>query len=253
MNVLAEPFWVPKHGNRDDEYEDAVWPQERQEYKDSCVRFAVADGATESSYARRWAGQLVQAVGEGELGPGSISEGVAPMWAEWRRWMSGLTLPWYAEEKAARGAFAALVILELAASTSDGTSGGSWCAAAIGDSCLFQVRGDAVLARFPLDSSMAFDNRPYLLGSLGYEGERLTDRFSRKEGEWVPGDIFYLMTDALACWFLRATEDGGRHPVALQDLDYAHGTTAFLAWVQSLRDAGLIRNDDSTLLRVSVR
>src|SRR6516164_3048978 len=136
MNIVAEPFRVPKRGNREEEYEDAVWPQERQEFRQASVRFAVADGATESSYARQWARLLVDAVGEGGLSPASLPEGLVPMWAKWRQWMSGLALPWYAEEKAAQGAFAALVVLELTDSEADGEDGGCWRAAALGDSCL---------------------------------------------------------------------------------------------------------------------
>src|SRR5262249_7578934 len=116
MNILAEPFWVPKDGNREEEYEDAVWPQEPREYEEPCVRFAVAAGAPDSAYAGRWARILVHAVGEGQLSLARLPEGLAPLRADWRQWMAGKSLPWYAEEKARQGAFAALVALELTAS-----------------------------------------------------------------------------------------------------------------------------------------
>jgi hypothetical protein len=250
MKIHAEPFWVPKKGNQEKDYEDAVWPQERQEYTDSCVRFAVADGATESSYARRWADLLVRAVGEGRLSPAFLPEGLAPMRADWRQWMAGLILPWYAEEKVARGAFAALVVLELITQESGSGSEGCWHAAALGDSCLFQVRSDDVLARFPMDHSAAFDNRPFLLSSVQTEGECLANRVFHLDGTWAQGDVFYLMTDALAWWFLHKIEAGSRPWDDLRHLTPPDGPNPFPAWIASLRDQSLIRNDDCTLLRI---
>ncbi|HXG08313.1 MAG TPA: hypothetical protein VNK04_00840, partial [Gemmataceae bacterium] len=67
MNIHAEPFWVPKQGHHEEEYEDAVWPPEPRDYPAADVHLAIADGATESSYARDWARLLVQAVGQERL------------------------------------------------------------------------------------------------------------------------------------------------------------------------------------------
>jgi hypothetical protein len=47
MRVRAAPFWTQKLGNRQSEYEDACWPESRLDQESDCVRFAVADGATE--------------------------------------------------------------------------------------------------------------------------------------------------------------------------------------------------------------
>jgi hypothetical protein len=161
-------------------------------------------------------------------------------------------LPWYGEEKARQGAFAALVALELTGADSGGSEG-YWRAAALGDSCLFQMRGKDLLAWFPMDSSAAFNNRPFLLGSVGLEEVCLADRIVPQDGTWARGDIFYLMTDALAWWFLHQTEATGSPPDVLRDLTSSEGPAPFPAWVDSLREGGLIRNDDCTLLRISIR
>lgn len=85
--------------------------------------------------------------------------------------------------------------------------------------------------------------------------QRLNSRFAdwlvTKEGELLPGDRFYLMTDALSLWFLREHAAGKRPWEFLRDV----GTEAvppFDVWIRSLRLADDRMNDDATLLRVEV-
>jgi hypothetical protein len=253
MNTLAEPFCVPKRGNRDEENEDAVAPEELAQSQGSPARFAVADGATESLFARRWAKLLVEAVASGRVSVVDFSSDIASLRAESEEWVKGLDLPWYAEEKARQGAYAALIALELTAGEDESSPNGCWRAVALGDSCLFHMRGDEILVRFPLDSSTAFDCRPFLLGSIDGGTELLAEKTLRMEGCWIAGDTFYLMTDALACWFLREIEAGNKPIDALRQYADASEPARFSTWIESLRDEGGIRNDDSTLMRVAVR
>jgi hypothetical protein len=289
LNILAEPFWVQKRGCSPEEYEDAACPSERSE---SSIRFAVADGATESIFARRWAEQLVAAVGNGDLSPRSLNlqiphekiavrahekwckrarpvgsdkqdwleaeaelrspaAGISRLRASWHEWLSGKTLPWFAEEKARQGSFAALLALEFSAENAGEAPGGCWHAAAVGDSCLFHIRGEDVLFRFPLTHAEAFDSRPYLLSSIGADQEQIGETIST--GTWRSGDFFYLMTDALSCWFLKHIDSGGSPSILQADFASTNGMEPFWAWVESLRDQGLIRNDDCTLIRVVIR
>ena len=60
MHVFAQPFWAPKQGNEDNEYEDAFWPRKSIEHRATSFHCAVADGATETSYSGIWAKQLVR-------------------------------------------------------------------------------------------------------------------------------------------------------------------------------------------------
>ena len=55
MELHVQAFWLPKAGNTAEEYEDAF------DYSIAERRFAIADGATETSFSRRWARSLVQA------------------------------------------------------------------------------------------------------------------------------------------------------------------------------------------------
>jgi len=54
MEIHYHEFSVVKRGNTDDEYEDAFKGDE------SSGRFAVADGATGSAFAKEWARHLVE-------------------------------------------------------------------------------------------------------------------------------------------------------------------------------------------------
>src|SRR4051812_4149996 len=137
MNVRIEPFSIQKGGNAPEENEDAAWPEESTEYEETCVCVAVADGATECVFARRWARELVSTVGSGKLSPYDLQAGFPELRASWHEWLAGKQLAWYAEEKARQGTFAALLALEL--TTDETGTGGQWRTAAVGDSCLFHV------------------------------------------------------------------------------------------------------------------
>jgi Protein phosphatase 2C len=253
MNILAEPFSVPKRGNSEDECDDAVWPERLSRFQDTCARFAVADGATESLFARRWAKILVQEVGESRMLLSDLSAEIGRLRRDWREWIADVKLAWYAEEKARQGTYSALVGLTLWDSGSGVESDRLWQMAALGDSCCFHVRGDEIRVRFPLETSDGFDNRPFLLGSMAGDEQALSDNIARRHGSWMEGDVFYLMTDALACWFLRETEAGNKPLEALCENASPAEPSRFSVWIETLRDCALIRNDDSTLLRISVR
>ena len=65
-------------------------------------------------------------------------------------------LPWYAEEKAASGAFASLLGLEIFKKANGGPSPYAWRAVAVGDSCLFQVEAGQVSKAWPIGNSAEF-------------------------------------------------------------------------------------------------
>src|SRR5262249_4878772 len=145
-----QPFRLLRRGHTADEYEDAFAGDDRT------GRFAVADGATESSFAAAWARLLVE---EFVRTPG--------LWSTWlpsvrRRWAADIAdrpLPWYAEAKAEEGAHATLLGVRLDLRRQ------RWFAQAVGDSCLFHVRGGRLLRAFPVERSEAFGNQPALIGS----------------------------------------------------------------------------------------
>ena len=231
---------APKAGHASDEYEDAAavaadaWP----------VRAAVADGATESAFARRWAEQVAHgAVADAIATPEALHKALPAWRAAWQAEVDARAdaLPWYAAAKAADGAFATLLTCTLHA---DGT----WHALSIGDCGLFQVRsGEAVIA-WPLAEADAFHNRPDLLSSRPTSDTSgapdtppvQTPPVQTQTGTWTPGDAFVLATDAVAAWLLRTGPDAA----------LTLTPDAFADAVASARASGTLRNDDATLVRL---
>jgi hypothetical protein len=246
---------IQKDDSSKEEYEDAIWPQEYEEYKENCVRFAIADGATESSYSKLWSEMLVKAVGEGRLTCNDFQKDLKSIRLEWQEAITKKNLPWYAEQKVYQGAFSAVVALEIREGEANNPLEGNWESRAIGDSCLFQMREEELIFSFPIEESQTFDNSPFLLGSIN-KGERLTEQnLLSKNGRWKSGDTFYLMTDALACWFLKAIENGHKPWKNLPKANFPKDSSEqqnFVKQILSLRSKKWIRNDDSTLLSIQI-
>ncbi len=230
-------FWLPKHGHTAEEYEDA-WAVD-----EDGGRFAVADGATESSFAGEWARLLVGDFLECEgLDVAAWLERVPALQRLWWEAVSQSAVPWNAEEKRNQGAFTTFLGLNL---LTDGT----WQALAVGDSCLFQVRGGELLTAMPLNDAAQFDNVPWLVGSRQpLTEEWRAEAVHTQKGDWTSGDQFWLLTDAVAQWLLESVHnEGSPHSLALP----FDGTTAgFADWVASERTAGKLRNDDCTWLAI---
>jgi hypothetical protein len=231
---------VPKHGHTDAEYEDA-WAADP-----AAGRFAVADGASESAFAALWARLLA----EGFLAakqPADVTGWLEDARRRWAAEVTGLDLPWYAEMKREQGAFATLLGLWVRPPAA--TSPGTWRALAVGDSCLVRVQADGRLRAFPLTKSSDFGNEPALMGSR--TGPPPAPQSAA--GPVLPGDRFFLMTDALAQWFLRTSERGGRPWEAVAELlTTAAPADAFAPWIGGLRAGGAMRNDDVTLLAIAI-
>jgi hypothetical protein len=240
IRIPLRVFSLPKQGCTPDENEDAcAHDAERGLY-------ALADGASESGFARLWADLLVREFvrrPEPQLGP----------WASWlpalqQRWaqeVEHLDLPWYAEMKVQQGAFATFlgVVVQPPALQ----------AVAVGDSCLFLLRDAALYRKFPVESSADFSLTPWLVGSRRFDESSLAERTKCLRCDWQPGDRLWLMTDALAQWFLQQVEADHRPWEELQPLLQAEeGEAAFASFVARLRESQAIRNDDVTWMAVEV-
>lgn len=248
MHVVTTTLWLPKKGNTDEEYEDAAAPTERVEKDLNEFRCAVADGATEASFSRLWAKLLcegfVNRVDRTELK---------------KKWAAGITtaeLPWYAEQKAESGAYAALVGLTIR-DGDGGTGGGTWEAEALGDSCLITVRDGQIMDKFPLTDSEEFNSSPILLSSNAdeTEEEQLVEAFVKKAGTWEHGDVFYLLSDAIARWTYKRDEEHHDAPLWLKSMNAQKDIEDWAEVQRALLDAEsrpLLRNDDVTMLRVEL-
>lgn len=152
----------------------------------------------------------------------------------------------------ASGSFSAMVVLELFDRDAAMAGTRTWNAIALGDSCVFHIRADQVLQAIPLTSSSQFNSRPYLISTQPDQDRELQDRWVTASGEWHVDDCFFLMSDALAAWFLKSIEEGSKPWRLLGDLGTLDQRTSFADLIKELRSTNQIRNDDVTLLRVNV-
>jgi hypothetical protein len=271
MDRQVSGFWLPKVNASAAEYEDAYWfgrgAGDAGGWADGdprSLRVVITDGASESMLARRWAWHLttVFAAAPEDLstGPGftaAYERAVAGWAAEVTRYKKeradrNSPIQWYEEPGLARGAYSTLLAAEFRWAA-DG-EGAYWTAAAIGDSCLFQVRGGDLRRAVPMGSSADFGNQPALLSSNGTDAEVLGRHLSVETGDLAPGDTCYLATDALSAWFLRMAESGQAKDEPwrpLRELD-GGGQDEFRELIGKLRDDGAIRDDDTTLVRVDI-
>jgi hypothetical protein len=112
------------------------------------------------------------------------------------------------------------------------------------------VRDGELIRSFPLTRADQFDSRPCLISSNAAGNNGLAWRLSRARGGASAGDTFFLLTDALACWCLRRVEAGASPWDDL--LVHSRETASFAPWITRLRDRREMRNDDVTVLVVSV-
>jgi hypothetical protein len=221
-------FVVPKGGHAADECEDAAV------CNSPAGRFAVADGASESIYCGEWARFLCEAFAADPTAADGIGPWVGIAQKKWRAHVHGRPAPWHVAEKLEDGAFATFLGLAV--------EPGRWQAVATGDTCLFLVRGDALKRAFPVQAAGGFGTRPELIGSR----TRGRVRAAAVKGALEAGDRLWLMTDALAEWFLTEHE-AGRAPWEELAAVTADG---FAAWVDGRRADGRLKNDDVTVIEI---
>lgn len=261
----------PKAGSTEAEYEDA-WsvPRGSASAAEGCT-VAVADGASESMLAGAWARILARAVGRSagrDLDAAGLAELVCAAAGQWPAYLerylrlrerAGRPVAWYEEPKLERGAYATLLGVSFRRESGPVYSGGgTWTGAALGDSCAFQVRRNRLVSAFPLEAADQFDTSPDLAGSRDPDPGLVELRTVARRGTWLPGDVFYLATDAAAQWFL-AEEVSGRRPWvqidevfdAVDAVDTVDDGDAPVpsAWLEGLRAERSIRNDDVTIVR----
>lgn len=242
-----------------EEYEDAYGCTDDSSY------FAIADGATESSFSEIWAQVLTQQfVAEPPAFPpdGPILEKwLQPLQRQWHANINWERLPWYAEEKARMGAFAALLGIKFFPEQieEDNSFMGKmffmfkkqqvakpkWQAMALGDCNLFHIRDNALTLSWPLKKAEDFNSRPMLVGSNPAKNKPLWGEIMFHEGDYVDQDLFILGTDAIAKWFLDRYEAGGKPWTTLLALK---NDSDFATFVSELREKSQIRNDDTTII-----
>lgn len=244
MRVDVQQFLLSKSGTELSECEDAIGVNR------DALRFALADGATEAFDAQSWARRLAERWVEDE--PPALSVETFRVWVagqgEWLQsnWHSR-TLSWYAEEKARRGSFAAFVGVQFELRP----EAARWRAIALGDSCLIQLRDGIVCNALPISDYESFTATPLLVSSQAASQAALAQAIVRS-GSIAAGDLFLLLSDAAAAWYLKLSTE--REPLREQfDFLLATGQNDKLAQLfEDERRAQRIKDDDVAILRIAI-
>jgi hypothetical protein len=239
---------APKEGSTEDQYEDA-WAISDAGDASTVVStapsltVALSDGASSAVFAKDWARRLSAAFvaldGNVALAPESqLVDVVAGEALGWREEAEARATSWHAQEKLLSGSAATLLVATL------DNAACRWDAFAIGDVCLFVIRGGKLKYAFPVTRANAFDDRPALLSTEARAAFPVVKRYGNSI---EPGDRFLLMTDALSMWFLKTFEQR-REPWALLPSE----ASVFAEWLQAERHSGAMKNDDVTLVDVTI-
>ena len=222
----------------------AVYP-----YGSGLATLAVSDGASESAFSGEWARILTGRFVSGAPDLCALNADGMLAWLDicgqaWGRRIPWDRIPWHGQAKTRMGAFA--TFLGVAISRDKDKSGTyPWQAVAVGDSCLFVVRDDALELSFPLSSSSEFNNVPGLVCSNPANNAQIGDHLRLGCGRCRAGDTILLASDAVAAWILREHEAGGKPWEQFIPLD---SQAKWHAWIQDRRAEKAMRDDDATLM-----
>jgi len=245
MPFQARIFWQPKDDGFWKEYEDAYAVNSQRAVA------AIADGVSSAMFSGKWARLLVEAIVNGPPDPAKREEFVQwlePLRAEWERQIDRPNLPFFQKMKLqdCGGGYSTVLWLETLPPENGEHAPAAWRyrGVALGDCCLFHVRGGQIMATFPMQKSADFDLDPASLGSVRHRQDR-TLVFQTFEAEYLPDDVLALATDALAAWIFRQVEAGKAVPwdewAGMSDEEFA-------TWLREVRKALAIRFDDTTLI-----
>lgn len=246
MELNVSTLWSVKAGATEDEYEDAFAPKTDGLLSGTLFRFAIADGATQTTFSSMWAEMLVTAYISRNTDTSPTVEEFRDLQSAWWDKVGGLPLPWYGRLKLNDGAAATLLGVELfeELQPQGATAAGRWRAAAIGDSCLFHVREGCLQRAFPLSVTAAFNDSPNLVLSRGGDWNDLLSFMQYCDGTLAEHDSLILCSDALAAWFLLKAETGDPQWIVANTWTQED----FRAVVTRERDLGSLENDDTTLV-----
>ncbi|MCY4560259.1 MAG: hypothetical protein OXF79_28660 [Chloroflexi bacterium] len=206
---------------------------------------AIADGATDSAFAARWAQELTQLFVEC---PPANEEGLLSYICEWLKpaqdaWHESVPwdrVPWHGIDKARRGAVATFLGITIE-SADDGQL--KLQSIAVGDCELIIIDSEnQVTMKFPVAEASEFNNRPDLICSNPNGNQGIDGQVKRATASIGVNDQVILTTDAMAEWLLREELSPAMYRQIAQMDD-----AAFAAWLQSERDNGRIKNDDTTI------
>ena len=244
IRTTVQHLHAPKLKETEKDYQDCFEFRVRPTDRPTVVA-AVADGATDSAFAARWAQKLTRLFvehppvnDEGALS--DICDWLKPAQDAWHESIPWDRVPWHGIDKARRGAFATFLgtTIELA---DDGKL--QLQSIAIGDCQMIVIDAEnRVTMKFPITDASEFNNSPDLVCSNPSGNQGLDKRVKRATTSICTTDRVILTTDAMAERLLREESSPAMcRQIAQMDDD------AFALWLQSERAHGRIKNDDTTI------
>lgn len=254
MKLVWKAFSLCKQGNREEENEDAIYPQLVNGSSLFADQFscAMSDGATTSSFSKLWASLLVKESSLSHNLTTDFNHTINAARASWKAALPDEDLPWPTAIKVRQGAFATLMWFHIwqkngtfFSTTTPAENG--WAANAVGDTCLFQVAKGKFVSTYPFTQASEFSNTPNLISTnLAY----MRSKTGTSSGNWQKGDHFLIATDALSEWMIRNLESGSLNwPLISENLT---SLVRFQTWIRYLRRQSLIKNDDTSLICLTV-
>jgi hypothetical protein len=228
-------MWYPKDVSAPEEWEDGV-------LLDESNRVAIVlDGASSSFDARGWVRHLAGEFWDSPLEQWDDTHLESWLWSARFRWehhamerRAARQLPEYLDPPSLeRQSGATLVAVHVE------PAGGYWEGFAVGDACVFHVRGDDLLSADPIADPGDFAGAPSLVTTGSDESRPLRVEPIRRR-ELCPGDHLMLASDAVSCWLLGEERDWGGLAALDQD--------GFAQLVESERTSRRMQVDDATLV-----
>jgi hypothetical protein len=236
-------LWAPKGGNDEREWEDGYAANA------GAGVVALADGAGDGIFSKLWADLLLESFVAQPIALDDAAAVEPWIQAQRRAWLQAIRYPeqrWSIQMKIDRSCGAAtFVALKLDPVEAAGNGPGQaigWTAWAVGDACLFHVRGGNLTGSFPAAAASEFGTTPYLYQSKPL---RATPVAVVTRGELGPDDLIVFATDAVAQRLLMEVESGAPPDWRrFWDLDQE----TWRQEIAELRAQNAIVNDDCTLL-----
>jgi hypothetical protein len=233
----SKVFHIQKAGNSAEEYEDVF------RFSEDNSLFALADGVSDSVFSGKWATILVDAFVNNpfdiEKNGEAFVKWLEPLQEQWQTKIDWSNLRWYMEEKAKRGAFSTFLAVRI---TTAIESGKTIHSVAIGDTCLFLISDNKLIAAYPIENPSDFNNKPPLLCSYERYNDVVSQHLNPFSKPISKGDSIVMATDAFAKWFLQETQNGNQPWTSFENIDQAE----FEEVIGSLRKSNKITNDDTT-------
>ena len=211
-------------------------------------RFAISDGVSISFFPKYWSEILVNKYTQKEdlsheNGLGDIVEECQIEWmAKVKEQLEKPDVKWYTKSSFNRKSPALATFAGLRFIKEEGSW--KWEAMAIGDSFIFFLseKSEPPITISSKSVDTPFDNFPDYLTSIG---EKHKGVWEKNKGDLRNG-CFYLMTDALAEWFLKNNEIAGKK------IELLNSQEDFTQLIEKERASGSLSNDDSALLIIMV-